>query len=377
MRNAVTAINGKRQYAAVCFSLGIVAVLLALAFARWPAPRVASSAIEPVIARPRSASASGDWVLVGDWPRIPDTMRVGAGSGVAIDRMGHVWLLHRAGRPFTNTVPIAEPTVLRLHPETGAVEQAWGERLFLSPHGLTIDDEGTLWITDVMANTVRRFSPEGRELLRLGRAHTRAQALCVDVRTVLHHLPCRLDDDQFARPTDVAVAHDGAIFVADGYRNSRIAHFDAQGRFVAAWGQIGNGDNDLFLPHGIAMDVHGRLFVADRRNARLQVRARDGRVLAQWRPAGIGRPFGVTVGRMGDLWVADGGDALDVPDAAPRGQAVQLSTNGHVKARWRWPAEALPNGLVMHDIAVGLDGSVYVATLDARAIYKLTARGSR
>ena len=361
-----------RRRALVALAAIALALLLALALVRWPVPDVLASSVdaEPTH-RGHPASVAEGWTLVEGWPRLSAGMHVGAGSGVAVDGEGHVWLLHRAGQPFTNATPIQHPTVLRLHPDTGEVERAWGGGMFLSPHGLAIDREGMLWVTDVMANTVHRFTPDGRELLRVGRPYSRMQALCVEVRTVLPHLPCPLADDQFARPTDVAVAPDGSFHVADGYRNARVARFDASGRFIDAWGSLGNADDELYLPHGIAMDARGRLLVADRRNARVQVRGSDGRVLAQWRPAGMGRPFGVTVGPAGEVFVADGGDMLDMPGTTPRSQAVRLSADGHVEARWGWHGEALPQGLVAHDIAVGRDGSLYLATLDAQAIYKL------
>jgi streptogramin lyase len=351
----------------------LTALLVALALARWPAPNVVAPA--PAGAPSAGEQAAAPWQHDQHWPRLPPGLRVGAGSGVAVDAAGHVWLLHRAGRPFTNDTPIEDPTVLRLHPVTGEVERAWGGGRFLSPHGLAIDHDGMLWITDVMANTVHRFTQDGREQLRVGRPHSALQAACVAVRTRLPNLPCALGDDQFARPTDVAVAPDGTFHVADGYRNSRVARFDASGRFLDAWGSLGNAEDELFLPHGIAMDGQGRLLVADRRNARVQVRDQAGRVLAQWQPAGMGRPFGVSVGPGGEVFVADGGDALDMPEATPRipprSQAVRLSANGRMEARWGWHGDALPAGLLAHDIAVGHDGSLYIATLDARAIHRL------
>lgn len=340
-----------------------------LALARWPAPSVV----------PGDATRSGNapeqqrsYNLTRSWPAFPPDLVVGAGTGVAVDSAGFVWLLHRGGRPFTNDRLIDSPTLLRIDPSSGAVVNAIGANLLASPHGLAIDADDNLWITDVMLNKVFKLGADGTLLMTIGREHSLPVSACIELRTILVNLPCPLADDHFARPTDVAVARDGTVYVSDGYRNSRIARFDPAGQFLGSWGQLGNGSDDVYLPHGLALDADGRLYLADRRNARVQVRSASGEVISTWQGDGIGRPFGVEVSPQGAVFIADGGDVLDEPTAPPRTRIVSVADGGRARIEWSLHGDAVSSESVGHDIAVGQDGSLYLAVLDRHALYKLS-----
>lgn len=315
--------------------------------------------------------------LVPDWPQFPTAAQVGVGAGVTVDNEGHVFFLHRAGHSFFNTTVITRPLVLELDPLTGTVLSSWGSDLFQSPHGLAIDQDNNVWITDVMLNKVFKFSPEGTLLLEVGDAYPVGLEPCWQVREFLTRLPCTRNPYHFARPTDVAVAADGSFFVSDGYRNARIAHFAADGTFLAEWGQLGDELGELYLPHGLALSQDSTLLVADRRNARLQLFATTGTALDEWRTTGLGRPFGVEVGPDGLIYTVDGGDDLDVAGARPRSQVVVLDSQGNIVTRWGWYDEASGSGVTAHDVAVGPDGAVYVATLNGQWLYKFVPEGGR
>ncbi len=301
-------------------------------------------------------------------PPVPDG--VTGGTGIAVVSDDAYYLLHRAGHGFAEDRLIERDAVLRYNADTDLVGARWGAGLLRSPHGLSVDQDGNLWITDVVLNQVLKFDADGRLLLRVGAEYPGGMEACLRVRNVLTNLPCFGDDDLLARPTDVAVASDGSFFVADGDRHARVVHFAADGTVVHEWGELGDGPDDLHLPHGSAVDAAGRVYVADRRNARISVFTSEGAPIAQWRSAEIGRPFDVQVTRD-SVWVLDGGDALDDPGSPRAPQVVRLDFEGRVVDRFGWPAGAGP--VAAHAIAIGPGGDVYVASVEGRPIWRFTS----
>jgi hypothetical protein len=180
-------------------------------------------------------------------------------------RATRIWDYHSFDRQnrILYREPIHEPTVVVMDPKTGQVLSKWGQDKFYMPHGLTIDHERNIWLTDVGTHQVYKFSSDGQLLLTLGT-----------------HLEPGQDRTHFCKPADVAVMRDGSFFVADGYCNSRIIKFSADGQYQAEWGSFGAGNGlgrppepgQFFVPHGLDID-HERnlLFVADRENGRVQV----------------------------------------------------------------------------------------------------------
>jgi len=179
---------------------------------------------------------------------------------------------------------------------------------------------------------------------------------------------CAEPAEAFDRPT--AVAFDplsGQAIVSDGYNHARIARFTRDGAFVAEFGRRGAGPGELRTPHGIAVDRDGRIYVADRENARLQVFGRDGALLAIWGNERVGRPWAVTIGPDDFVYVVDGGDQ---DPSRPRAGVFKLTREGVVVARFVTTTRL--DGA--HAIAVGRDGSVYVAESDGRRVTKLIPR---
>src|ERR1039457_7085947 len=166
-----------------------------------------------------------------------DAMSVGEASGVALNSHGHIFLFQRA-----------QP-MLAEYDEHGIFLRSIGEGLFTHPHGLRIDDDDNLWTTDDGSHLVLKISPAGRVLLVLGRTGVAAES-----------------DWLFNQPTDVAFGTNGDIYVADGYGNSRIVQFDRAGNFVKAWGKYGTRPGEFDLPHSVAVDTTGRVYVGDREN---------------------------------------------------------------------------------------------------------------
>ena len=291
--------------------------------------------------------------VVHGWPLVPDGRILGwVISGVGTDSHGDVFVFHRAGREWPSSdqldlAPIPRPTILLFNGRTGALRASWGANVFAMPHGLTVDHEDNVWVTDVALQQVFKFSHDGRLLMTLGERGVAGA-----------------DTSHFDRPTKVAVAKDGSFYVSDGYRNTRVCKFARDGRFVLQWGTKGSGPGEFDLPHGIALDASGRVYVADRNNARVQIFDAGGRFLNEWKGTQFGRPFDVAVAGDGTVFIADGGD---IPDQPPdRSSIVVVRSDGRVIERFG--SFGVYDGQLYraHDLAVSKDGAVYVGDAGGR-----------
>ncbi|MBI3695434.1 MAG: 6-bladed beta-propeller, partial [Acidobacteria bacterium] len=156
-------------------------------------------------------------------------------------------------------------------------------------------------------------------------------------------------NDTFNQPTNVAVAADDSIFVTDGYGNQRVVKFSKDGKFIRAWGKKGTGEGEFNLPHTVAVDANGRVYVGDRENHRLQVFDSNGKFLAQWKQAGS--PFGLDLTPDQRLFLIDGYDE----------RVIVLNLDGQVLGRFGGPGKMPGQFGVGHAIAVGRNAEVYVA----------------
>ena len=256
--------------------------LAAAAWALWPA--AASFG--------QSDSLPNPYRLAARWYQLPEGRILGSIGGVSVAPDGNVWVLERCGANTCATSQI--PPLLEFDP-TGRLLHMFGAGLFMFPHGLTIDSSGNLWVADGQGQPgkgyrVFEFSPEGRILMTLGQAGIAGDG-----------------PDTFDQPDSVAVAPNGDIFVADGHtpgrRNARVVKFSRNGRFLKQWGGHGSGPGQFEVPHSLAFDSRGRLFVGDRDNNRIQIFDQDGRFLAQWRQ--FGRPSGIFIDPDDRIYVAD------------------------------------------------------------------------
>ncbi len=290
------------------------------------------------------AAAQPKHEVVPGWPKLPEGHVLGLCAGVGVDAQNRVFVFHRSGRKWSNPFPkeaIGAATVSVFEGATGRLLFSWGEGRFIMPHGLTVDPEGMLWLTDVGLHQVFRCTPEGKVLLTLGEAEVPGA-----------------DHGHFNLPTDVAVLRDGSFYVSDGYKNSRVVKFTAGGEFDFEWGTRGKENGQFHLPHGIAVDARGRVIVCDRENERLQVFDAKGGFLAVWKGPGIGKPYGVETGTDGRIHVIDGGSPSLKREM--RGKAVVLDAQGNVVEWYGGPGSAPGEFQLGHDIAVGPDGAVYV-----------------
>src|SRR6266704_523945 len=208
---------------------------------------------------------------VKDWPSLPPSVQLGEAAGVAVDVNGHVFVFHRPGRGFasTETTKLTEPTVLEIDAKTGKLISSWGANMFLVPHGITIDGQNNVFLTDAALQQVFKFTHDGKAIFALGEPGVGAW-----------------DATHFNQPTDIAIRPNGTFYVSDGYVNSRVAIFDKTGKELREWGKKGAAPGEFSNPHGLTF-VPGStdVLVADRENARLQLFDKDGAFKRQWRGA--------------------------------------------------------------------------------------------
>ncbi len=297
---------------------------------------------------------SGGYSVVHGWPTLPEGRALGRASGVAVDSHNHVFVFHSVERDWTDPLPndpIEGATIAVFDGSTGELIAEWGEGMFVMPHGLTVDSEDNVWLTDVGRHQVFKFSHDGDLLLELGQNRTTGT-----------------DATHFSLPTDVAVLDDGGFFVSDGYGNSRVLKFSGDGEYEFQWGTKGSGDGEFDLPHGLALDRAGRLYVADRSNSRIQVFDREGSFIAEWPREKVGRPYGISADAAGNVFVVDGGDQ---PTSPPdRSRVIKLSSGGSTKTVFGRFGNYDGQFQMGHDLAIGEDGAVYVVDILGKRVQK-------
>jgi peptidylamidoglycolate lyase len=294
-------------------------------------------------ASPAQQNPADPYSVVHGWPVLPDGMVLGQVSGVAVDSHNHVFVFHRAENSWAadKTHPITAPTILCFDGASGKLLSSWGENRFLEPHGLRVDAHDNVWVTDRALQQVFKFSHDGKLLLTIGTERVSG-----------------VDATHFDKPTDIAFASDGSIYVSDGYGNNRVAKFSSDGKFLFDWGHKGQGPGEFDLPHSVAVDAQGNVYVADRSNARIQVFDAHGKFLKDWKSPELGRPWSLTIGPDNLLYVVDGGDLK--PAGPDRGQLLKLDLSGKILAKWSRFGNYDGQIYWGHDLAVGKDAAVYV-----------------
>ncbi len=238
---------------------------------------------------------------VDGWAQLPDGRTMGAVGDVTIDPDGeHIWAVVRcdAGPArFGNECLDSDLDSVLKFDLAGHVVESFGGGMFIWPHGIDVDPDGNVWVTDGVSaaraegtrgHQVIKFSPDGEVLMTLG-----TPGVPGDGRY------------SFNAPSDVVVADNGDIFVADGHgnnTNNRVVKFSSDGRFIKSWGQTGYGPGEFRTLHAIAIDSRGRVFVGDRSNNRIQIFDQDGNFLAMWTQ--FGRPSGIFFDENDQIFVA-------------------------------------------------------------------------
>ena len=287
-----------------------------------------------------------------DWEQLPGGYTHRDVCGVAVDSHDRVFILARG-----------DARVI-VYERDGTFAASWGEDVFTErTHGITIGPDDSVYTTDDGDHTVRKFTPEGRQLMILGTPN--------EPSDTGYHGKGGLDSishggPPFNRPTGVAVAADGEIYVCDGYGNARVHRFTAEGELIQSWGEPGCGPGEFYLPHGICVTRDDRVMVADRENDRVQIFSREGKFVDQW--PHVQRPTDVCEGRDGDIYVANlwwrvgqssyvnGPTRFDLP-----GHVSVLDSGGNLLLSWVSADRCAPGNFVApHALSVDSEGDLYV-----------------
>jgi streptogramin lyase len=205
--------------------------------------------------------------------KLPDGLYFGEVAGVAVNSKGHVFAFSRGGT--TGPAFGAAASQLFEFDDTGRFVREIGKGLYAMAyaHSVRIDRDDNIWIVDKGSDMIVKLTPQGRVAMVFGRKKEASDEAMPWTRVT----PPRASvNGMFRQPTDVTWDPQGNIFISDGYINSRVAKYDANGDWVKSWGEKGTKDGEFDTPHSIAADAKGSIYVADRGNRRIQVFSADG-----------------------------------------------------------------------------------------------------
>jgi sugar lactone lactonase YvrE len=313
--------------------------------------------------------------VIAGWGELPAGREWGSTAGIDIDPTdGHVWAYERCGASSfgpgsLNCENNLVDPIFKFDRNTGEVLANFGAGLFVTPHGIHVDSDGNVWVTDFAGNLagtkghqVFKFSPTGEVLLTLGTAGQPGSG-----------------PNQLNQPNDVITAPDGSIFVSDGHNGQgmisnqaiaqgiedgstgRILKYTADGRFIKEWGQIGTLHGEFRTPHALAFDAQGRLFVADRGNHRIEIFDQEGNYLDSF--YSFGRISGLFITEAQLLYAIDSESSPTSHPNWMNGVRIGTVHEDHVNAFIPpFSSDSRPyQGAAGEGVAVDVDGNVYAA----------------
>jgi DNA-binding beta-propeller fold protein YncE len=296
-------------------------------------PRTAAARKKSSTGRAKSKATivgTGDhkYELDDSWPKMPDFWEFTLCSDVAVDSQDRVWVFSRGKHPVTAWT------------RDGDFIGSWGEGEYKDPHGIFIDPQDNIWLTDSQLHVVEKRTDKGALLLELGQ---RGHANPTTSQKGDNGKP-------FNMPSGVAISKEGDIFVSDGYGNRRVHRFSAKGDLKLSWGRSGDGPGEFALLHNIGVDQRGRVFICDRENSRIQIFDQEGKFITKW--TDVLSPGDVYFGKDRLCYVAEQG--------SPTGVSI-FDLDGKLVSRWRGG----PNGVTEapHGIWADSKGDVYVAEI--------------
>ncbi|HVH27526.1 MAG TPA: peptidyl-alpha-hydroxyglycine alpha-amidating lyase family protein [Vicinamibacterales bacterium] len=283
---------------------------------------------DPALLVPQRAPAL-DYVAVPDPLPIPAGMTMGAPASVAFDADGHLFVLTRGTHALYEFDP------------NGRFVRAFGEGLLARSHGIDIDRDGNIWVTDVSDHVVLKLNHQGQVLMTLG------------VKGQAGEWNEAAGSRRLNQPTDVEVASNGDVFVVQGHTpgamgDPRVLKFDRTGKFVKSWGGKGKEPGKFDVAHGIAIDAKGLLWVADRENQRVQIFDADGTFVRELKYAGV--PCALDIGDR-YIYMVNGF----------AGQLLRLDLQGEVLAATGKEGKGLGEFGEAHFVAVSPKGDIFVA----------------
>ncbi len=318
----------------------------------------------PVLAQ-QITESSPPYSRIDGYLKMPDGRHMGSTSSVAGDSHGNIWVAERCGANDCAGSPLAP--VMEFDPN-GNFIKAFGAGQILFPHFIFIDKQDHIWIVDdhdngKIGDDVIEYDQNGRVLKTLG-------------------TPGVPGDDQthLREPSSVLVAPNGDIFVGDGHSqdkgNARIVKFDSNGKFLMQWGSHGHGPGQMDIPHCLAMDSQGRLFVGDRGNNRMDIFDQNGKFLASW--SQFGRPSGCFIDSKDNLYVADSESHTNHHPGWMRGVRIGSVKDGVVVAFIPDDPDINPDKMGTSNgegIWADANGVIYDAEVGQRAVVRYAPGG--
>jgi DNA-binding beta-propeller fold protein YncE len=274
--------------------------------------------------------------VVPNWAKLPRGWNFGQTTGVAVDRDDNVWVFNRGAHPIVQ------------FDKDGNFLQEFAEPQIVSAHGIKVDPEGNIWAVDVKGHAILKFNPAGRLLAVLGGLRT----------------PGNNDaKENFNEPTALAFAANGDFFVADGYKNARVVKYTKDGEYIRHWGRPGQGDGEFNLVHDVCLDALGRVYVADRANSRVQIFDAEGKYLGKWTE--VGQPWGLAYSpRDNAIYMADGRND----------RVVKLNLDGQVLGVLGGHGKVPGKFDFAHHLAIDSSGALYVAEIKNWRVQKFVPR---
>lgn len=274
--------------------------------------------------------------VIDRWGDLPDGLSFGPVSDIAVDSQDRVYVFHRT-----------DPPVLVFEPD-GKLIGSWGDGQIRDPHGILIQDD-IVYLTDRDGHLARTFTLDGQSLLTIGTGQPSDTGATKDGQVVPRAA------GPFNKPTKLAPAPSGELYVSDGYRNARVHRFTADGTLIGSWGEPGKGGpGEFHLPHSVWVRPDGRVYVCDRENSRIQIFSPEGEFLTMW--TDIHRPT--------DLYFDAEGTAY-ATELLPRMSV--LDPEGQVLARW--------DSLGFHGLNGDSQGNLYCGFVGGRQVTKFVRRG--
>lgn len=288
------------------------------------------------------------------WGRVPAGWSYGDVTAIGVDSQDNVYAFTRSAHPVI------------IFDRAGRFLDTWGEGRFGRAHGLTITPGDVVWCTDDLAHVVCAFSKEGTLLQTLGTAGQPSDTGYVPASGAGALQTIQRGAGPFNRPTRLAMAPNGDLYVSDGYGNARVHHFDGAGQLLHSWGEPGDGPGQFNLPHSVWVHRDGRVYVCDRENDRVQVFSPSGEYLAGW--TDIPRAADLQIDRdeivyLGELELTRGQPNMAgrvMAETRPSKVSVR-DLNGQVLATWGNSDVFAPDGFSSaHSVCVDSRGDLYV-----------------
>jgi hypothetical protein len=293
--------------------------------------------------------------VIESWEQLPKGWAHRDVAGVAVDQEDRVYLICRGDHPVI------------IYDQQGNFKRSWGEGEFsYRTHGIYVAPNGTIFCTDDGNHTVRQFTPDGRLLMTMGVLNTPSDT-GYDGKNVTS---IKRGGPPFNRPTNVAIGVNGDIYISDGYGNARVHVFSPKGELKRSWGEPGNGPGQFYLPHGIAVDAAGLVYVCDREADRIQIFTPDGEYLREW--TDTQRPTHLCFDSLGRAYVTElawyEGDTsyssrgTITKEKARHARMSIYDRNGKMLARWGTPEATAPGSFAApHGLALDSKNDLYVS----------------